>query len=66
MSKTWVSVREAARLLEVSHTTIHNWIEAGHLAATRIGPKIIRIEMSEIERLKTTDQSNDNSDGNPR
>jgi excisionase family DNA binding protein len=44
-----LSVGDAARMLGVSPQTIHHWINAGRLPATRIGERIIRIKPEDVE-----------------
>ncbi|MGV8973374.1 MAG: helix-turn-helix domain-containing protein [Rhodoglobus sp.] len=47
----WVSIRDASEALHVSTRTIRNWISAGHIGAERVGPRLIRIPASELERI---------------
>lgn len=47
----WVTVRDAAEALAVSEKTIRNWLAAGHLKADRVGPRLIRIPASELDRI---------------
>lgn len=47
----WVTVRDAAEALRVSDRTIRNWVAAGILKADRVGPRLIRIPASELDRL---------------
>lgn len=47
----YCSVAEAARVLDVSRTTVWRWIEAGTLTAYRVGPKSIRIRRQDLEAL---------------
>lgn len=46
-----LTVREAALYAKTTERTIHRWIAAGDLPASRIGPKLIRIHESELARL---------------
>ena len=43
------TVAEAARLLEVSPSTIWRWIDAQRLPAYRLGPRSIRIKRRDLE-----------------
>lgn len=43
------TVAEAARLLEVSPSTIWRWIDAQRLPAYRLGPRSIRIRRQDLE-----------------
>jgi excisionase family DNA binding protein len=44
----YYTVREAADELGVSPSTVWRWIDAGQLAASRIGPRAIRIRASDV------------------
>ena len=49
-----ISLPEAARRLGVSPQTVHNWVSAGKLPATRFGPPavgLLRIDPVDIEGL---------------
>ena len=50
---SWLSIREAAERLDVSERTIRNWISSSHLRAQRVGPRLIRIPASELDRVGT-------------
>jgi excisionase family DNA binding protein len=43
------TVREAAERLGVSTSTVWRWIDAGQLAAVRVGPRAIRIRSSDVQ-----------------
>jgi excisionase family DNA binding protein len=43
----WVSLQEAADYCGVDYRTIRRWIAAGHLNATRVGPKLIKVDVVE-------------------
>ncbi len=45
------SIAEAAQHKSVHPNTIRNWIAAGILPAVRIGPRLIRIRLSDLENL---------------
>ncbi len=45
------TVPEAARLLQVSQTTIWRWIASSKLPAYRIGPRRIRIRREDLQRV---------------
>lgn len=52
--KQFVTPKEAAKMLEVSKSTIYNYIELGHLKGLKRGPGIrsrLVIPMSEVERF---------------
>ena len=47
----WVSLREAARIYAVSTYTIRRRIASGDLPAVKLGYKIIRIRIADLDRL---------------
>ena len=53
--KETVTVKEAAKILSVSTDTIRRQIKSGHIKATRVGTKVIRIPLNEIQRLRAND-----------
>jgi excisionase family DNA binding protein len=46
-----VSVSRAAVYLDVSHRTVRRYIADGQLRATRIGPRLIRIDRESLLKL---------------
>ncbi|MDH6280980.1 helix-turn-helix domain-containing protein [Prescottella agglutinans] len=52
MSKTrYSTLTEAAETLSVSTRTVRRYIAAGKLKAYRVGPRVIRVDLSELDRL---------------
>jgi excisionase family DNA binding protein len=49
----WVSLQEAADYCGVDYRTIRRWIAAGHLNATRVGPKLIKVDVAQLDNLMT-------------
>ena len=47
----YYTVVQAARILDVSRTTVWRWVEEGLLSAYRIGPKTIRIRKGDLDAL---------------
>jgi len=50
MAKPWLSVTEAARVLEVSRQSVHEYINKGLLPAYRVGG-IFRIKKLKLDRF---------------
>ncbi|GLE56384.1 hypothetical protein NJBCHELONAE_16930 [Mycobacteroides chelonae] len=48
-----VSVAAAADHLDVCPRTVRRYIAAGRLTAYRVGPRLIKIDLAEIEQLPT-------------
>lgn len=55
-NQTYYKVREAADVLGVSPETVYRWLRDGTLRGIRIGPKLLRIPRSEIERMAQVKQ----------
>lgn len=50
-ARDYYSIAQAAELLGVSRVSIWRWIRAGHLPASRVGPRTTRIARVDLERL---------------
>ncbi len=48
-----LSAAEFAAAKGVSIRTVRNWIAAGYVRATRVGPRLVRIPASELDRIGT-------------
>lgn len=46
------SVQQAAAHYNVSSRTIRRWIAEGRLRATRVGPKLLRVDLDNTGRLE--------------
>lgn len=46
-----ISVAEAAKLLQVSQSTLWRWIDSGKLPAYRIGLRRIRLKRADLQQL---------------
>lgn len=46
-----LTLAEAAELLRVSPRTARRYIESGHLQASRLGPRLIRVHAASVEAL---------------
>lgn len=51
MSSKLIGIQEAADLLSVDPRTIRRRIADGTLSAVRIGPRLIRLRVAEVEAL---------------
>ena len=47
-----IGVAEAAEAADVSPRTIRRYIASGRLTAYRVGPRLIKIDVAEVEALK--------------
>jgi excisionase family DNA binding protein len=45
----WLTIDETAQLLSVNHKTVRRRIAEGEIAATRVGPKLLRVRLSDVE-----------------
>ena len=46
-----VSTTAGAAYADVSTRTIYRWIADGHLRAYRVGPRLLKIDLMDLERL---------------
>jgi len=51
MARKLLSVTQAAQTCGVTSQTIRYWIQGGYLRAYRMGPKTIRIDAVDLEKL---------------
>jgi excisionase family DNA binding protein len=49
--RRWGTVNDAADYLGLSTRTIRRWIADGVIAAYRVGPAMIRIDLNELDEL---------------
>ena len=47
----WISLREAARIYAVSTYTLRRRIATGHLPAVKLGYKLIRVRIKDLDKL---------------
>jgi excisionase family DNA binding protein len=55
-----LKVPEVAALKAVDNRTVYRWIREGHLKATRIGPRLIRVmpeDLADLDRPANGDRS---------
>jgi len=50
---TWLSIRDISERLGCSEKTVRNFVADGRLEAVRFGPRMLRIDASELDRLAT-------------
>lgn len=48
----WASTAEAAEYSGINIRTIRDWIHKGILPATRIGPRILQIDLNDVDDLR--------------
>lgn len=51
MTAPLLTIHDVAERLNVSERTVRAWVAAGRLAVVRLGPRCVRIEPDEVERL---------------
>jgi len=49
--RQYYTVAEAARVLDVSPSTVWRWIQAERLSAYRVGPRTIRLKKEDLEQM---------------
>jgi excisionase family DNA binding protein len=47
-----ISLTEAAERLSVNYRTIRRWIAAGRIDAVRVGPRLLKIDAAQLDRVK--------------
>jgi excisionase family DNA binding protein len=47
-----ISTAQAARRLGVSPNTIRNYVANGQLTAIRVGPKLLKFDVAEVDSLR--------------
>jgi excisionase family DNA binding protein len=47
----WGSLQDAADLLDCSTRTIRNYVARGDLAAYRVGPRMLRLDLNDVRGL---------------
>lgn len=51
--RQYESVADAAARVDVSTKTVSRWIASGQLAGYRIGPRLLRVDPDELDRMLT-------------
>lgn len=52
-SQLWLSPLQAGERLGVSERLIRDWIAGGRLKAKRLGPRMLRVSVSDVDALLT-------------
>ena len=47
-----LGITAAASYCDVDPRTVRRWIAAGHLAAVRVGPRLIKISKTDLDALR--------------
>jgi excisionase family DNA binding protein len=53
----WLTVQQVSKELGVHEATVRTWISTKRLAASRPGPRRLRVRRSEVDRLLRSDPS---------
>jgi excisionase family DNA binding protein len=53
------SISEAAEYYDVNPKTIRRWIKSGHITGIRIGPKLLRVDLDELDALPRDRRADD-------
>ena len=51
--RQYESILDAAARVGVSTKTVRRWIAAGHLSGYRVGPRLLRVDPDELDRMLT-------------
>ena len=51
--RNYESIGEAAARVGVSTKTVRRWIASGQLAGYRVGPRLLRIDPDDVDRMLT-------------
>lgn len=51
--REYESILDAATRVGVSTKTVRRWIAAGHLRGYRMGPRLLRVDPDELDRMLT-------------
>ncbi|MDQ3509317.1 MAG: helix-turn-helix domain-containing protein [Actinomycetota bacterium] len=54
--KSWLTVKQAARELDVPLSRAYELIHSGHLPAVRLGERTLRVFRPELERFLTEER----------
>ncbi|MUL75705.1 helix-turn-helix domain-containing protein [Mycobacterium sp. CBMA226] len=46
-----IGVPQAAEYADVHYRTMRRWIQEGRIRAVRVGPKLLKVDLNELERF---------------
>ncbi|BBZ03598.1 hypothetical protein MCHIJ_30350 [Mycolicibacterium chitae] len=46
-----IGLQQAAEHCDVSYRTIRRWISAGHLNAVRVGPRLLKVAVADLDTI---------------
>jgi excisionase family DNA binding protein len=49
--RRYASLQDASELYAVPVKTLRDWIRRGRLPATRIGPRLLRVDLDDLDKL---------------
>jgi excisionase family DNA binding protein len=47
----YLTIKQAARLVQCSERTIRRWIDDGKLPAVRVGKKFVRVSEADLQKI---------------
>lgn len=50
-TKRYLAISEAATIFDVHHSTVRRWISQGRITGYRLGPRMLRVDLNEIESM---------------
>lgn len=49
--RRYVSINDAAEYVDAHHQTIRRWIAEGRITGYRLGPRMIRVDLDELDAM---------------
>lgn len=50
-SRRLVGINQASEYADVNPKTIRRWVSAGHVPAYRVGPRLLKIDLNELDAM---------------